>query len=62
MGGGFHEREAEFGVVLSTTKLLGAPVGAVKKGCIEHSQSRTKYVSAFVSTFICIFILNSIAK
>ena len=31
MGGGFHERETEFGVVLSTTKLLGAPVGAVRQ-------------------------------
>ena len=31
MGGGFHEREAEFGVVLSTTKLLGEPDGAVKQ-------------------------------
>ena len=31
VGGGFHEREAEFGVVLSTTKLLGEPVGAVKQ-------------------------------
>ena len=38
MGGGFHEREAEFGVVLSTTKLLGAPVGAVKQNSTGHIQ------------------------
>ena len=30
MGGGFHEKEAEFGVVILTTKLLGAPVGATE--------------------------------
>ena len=62
MGGGFHEREAEFGVVLSTTKLLGEPVGAENKVAIP-SQSKIKYiqdVSAFVFIFIWIFILKLI--
>ena len=31
MGGGLHKRDAEFGVVPSTTKLLGALVGAIKQ-------------------------------
>ena len=47
MGGGFHKRDAEFGVVLSTTKLLGAPVGAVKQPKI-HSQTKIEDVAVLL--------------
>ena len=58
MGGGLHEREAEFGVVPSTTKLLGAPVGAVKKVKI-HSQTMIEDVAVFVSILFAFSLQTS---